>query len=194
MKTFNVLRGAAALGLVLAAGSACAHTGHGTSSLFEGLVHPLGLDHLLAMVAVGVWSAAAFDGARRWIAPLTFLTAMTVAALLAMGGVTLPFVEQGLALSVLMFGAMLAFAKRVPAAPGLALVAAAAALHGLAHGAELPAGANAAGYALGFLATTAALHAAGVGLGLALRERGERLWQAGGALLGAAGLVLLAQV
>ncbi|MFT3957457.1 MAG: HupE/UreJ family protein [Piscinibacter sp.] len=194
MKPLNVLRGTAALGLVLAAGTASAHTGHGTESLFEGLAHPLGLDHLLAMVAVGVWSAVAFDGARRWLAPLTFLAAMTAAALLALAGLALPFVEQGIALSVLLFGAMLAFARRVPAAPGLALVAMAAALHGLAHGAELPAGASVAGYALGFLTSTAALHAGGVGLGLALRERGQRLWQAGGALLGMAGLLLLARV
>jgi len=189
----NLLRGAAALGLALAAGTASAHTGHGSESLFQGLAHPLGLDHLLAMVAVGVWSAAAFDGARRWLAPLTFLTAMTAAALLAMAGVVLPFVEHGIALSVLMFGAMLAFAKRVSAAPGLALVAAAAALHGMAHGAELPAGASVAGYALGFLATTAALHAGGVGLGVALRERGAWIWRSGGALLGLAGVVLLAR-
>jgi urease accessory protein len=188
----KLLRGAAALGLALAAGTASAHTGHGTESLFQGLAHPLGLDHVLAMVAVGVWSAAAFDGARRWIAPLTFLAAMTAAALPAMAGLALPFVEHGIALSVAMFGAMLAFAKRVPAGPGLALVAAAAALHGVAHGAELPAGASVAGYALGFLATTAALHAAGVGLGAMLRERGAWIWRSGGALLGVAGIVLLA--
>jgi urease accessory protein len=189
----KLLRGAAALGLALAAGTVSAHTGHGTESLFQGLAHPLGLDHLLAMVAVGVWSAAAFDGARRWIAPLTFLAAMTAAALLAMAGLALPFVEHGIALSVAMFGAMLACAKRVPAAPGIALVAAAAALHGVAHGAELPAGASVAGYALGFLATTAALHAGGVGLGVALRERGAWIWRSGGALLGLAGVVLLAR-
>lgn len=193
----KLLRGAAALGLALAAGTASAHTGHGTESLFQGLAHPLGMDHLLAMVAVGVWSAAAFDGARRWIAPLTFLAAMTAAALLAIvgpiAGLALPFVEHGIALSVAMFGAMLAFAKRVPAAPGIALVTAAAALHGVAHGAELPAGASVAGYALGFLATTAALHAGGVGLGVALRERGAWIWRSGGALLGLAGVVLLAR-
>ncbi len=194
MNTRIALRGAAALALALAAGTAAAHTGHGTESLYEGLAHPLGLDHLLAMVAVGVWSAAAFEGAGRWLAPLTFLGAMTAAALLAMAGVTLPFVEHGIALSVAMFGAMLAFPRRVPALPGLALVAAAAALHGMAHGAELPAGASAAGYALGFLATTAALHAGGVGLGTLLRDRGARLWQAGGALLGVTGLALLARV
>lgn len=195
MKQRKLLRGAAAIGLMLAIGNASAHSGQGTASLFEGLAHPLvGLDHLLAMAAVGVWSTVAFDGARRWAAPLTFLAAMTLAALLAMGGLALPFVEHGIALSVVVFGAMLAFPKRVAGAPGLALVAVAAAWHGLAHGAELPAGASASAYAIGFLATTAALHAGGVGLGLALRERGQRLWRTGGLLLGSAGLVLLARI
>jgi urease accessory protein len=187
----KLLRGAAALGLALAAGTASAHTGHGTESLFQGLAHPLGLDHLLAMVAVGVWSAAAFDGARRWIAPLTFLAAMTAAALLAMAGLALPFVEHGIALSVAMFGAMLVLAHRLPAAAGLAAVAAAALLHGLAHGAEGPASAGYMAYAAGFLATTAALHAAGLLAATRLQEAGPRLWAALGAGLGLASVALL---
>jgi urease accessory protein len=187
----NLLRGACAAALLLAAGAASAHPGHGATSLFEGLVHPLGADHLLAMVAVGLWSAAALPGRRRWLGPLTFLSAMSAGALLGIAGVALSFVETGVAASVLVFGAMLACAPRLPAAPGLALVALAALLHGLAHGAELPVGASVAGYTLGFLASTAALHAGGVGLGVVLRERGARLWQAMGALLGLAGLVLL---
>lgn len=189
----NLFRTACAAVLLLAAGTASAHPGHGASSLFEGLVHPLGADHLLAMLAVGLWSAAALPGQRRWLGPLAFLSAMSAGALLAIAGVVPPFVETGVAASVLVFGAMLACAPRVPAAPGLALVALAASLHGAAHGAELPVGASVAGYALGFLASTAALHAGGIGLGVALRERGMRLWQAMGALLGAAGLVLLAR-
>jgi urease accessory protein len=190
----NLFRAACAAALLLAAGTASAHPGHGASSLFEGLVHPLGADHLLAMLAVGLWSAAALPGHRRWLGPLAFLAAMSAGALLAIAGFVPPFVETGVAASVLVFGAMLAFAPRVPAAPGLALVALAASLHGAAHGAELPVGASVAGYALGFLASTAALHAGGIGLGVALRERGTRLWQAMGALLGAAALVLLARV
>lgn len=190
-KTF--LRGSTALLLAAAAGGAAAHTGHGTGGLVEGLAHPFGADHLLAMVAVGVWSATALDGARRALGPLAFLLAMAGGAAWALAGGTLPFVEHGIALGVAGFGAMLAGARRVPAGPGLAVVALAASLHGLAHGAELPAGAGAAGYAAGFLATTAMLHAAGLGLGLALRERGPRLAPVLGALLGAAGLLLLAR-
>lgn len=188
------LRGLAALLLAALAGSAAAHTGHGTESLFVGLGHPFGLDHLLAMVAVGVWSAAAFDGARRWLGPITFLSAMTGGALLGFGGAALPGVEEGIAISIVVFGAMLAFAARLPAAPGLALVAAAALLHGLAHGAELPDAGLAGAYAAGFLATTALLHLGGLGLGLKLRSAAPRLWQGLGALLGAAGLTLLVRL
>lgn len=194
MTTKTMLRAAAAAALLLAAGGAAAHPGHGATGLAAGLAHPLGLDHLLAMVAVGLWSAAALAGPRRWLGPLAFLSAMTAGALLAVAGLVLPFVEQGLAASVLVFGALLAFATRVPAAAGLALIAMTASLHGFAHGSELPPGASATAYALGFLASTALLHAGGLGLGATLRERSARLWQAGGALLGLAGLVLLARV
>ena len=185
------LRGAAALLLAALAGSAAAHTGHGTESLFQGLAHPFGVDHLLAMVAVGVWSAAAFQGARRWLGPITFLSAMALGAGLAFGGLVVPWVEPGLAVSVIAFGAMLAFATRTPAGPGLLLVAASALLHGLAHGAELPGSAQVVAYATGFLATTALLHVGGLALGSRLLSAAPRLWQGLGALLGSAGLTLL---
>lgn len=191
--------GRALVGLVglLGAGAAFAHPGHGaTASLAEGLAHPFGIDHLLAMVAVGTWSAAALPAGRRWAGPATFLAAMTIGAMLAMAGLALPLlgtpIEAGVAASLLVFGLMLAFAARVPTGTGLVLIAAAASLHGIAHGAELPLGASALGYALGFLATTALLHTGGVGLGLALRQRATALMQAIGAVLGATGLVLLA--
>lgn len=188
------LRGAAALLLAALAGSAAAHTGHGTESLFQGLAHPFGVDHLLAMVAVGVWSAAAFQGARRWLGPITFLSAMALGAGLAFSGLAVPWVEPGLAVSVIAFGAMLAFATRTPAGPGLLLVAASALLHGLAHGAEFPGSVQVVAYATGFLATTALLHTGGLALGSRLRSAAPRLWQGLGALLGAAGLTLLMRV
>jgi urease accessory protein len=170
---------------------ASAHTGHGTHGVAEGLAHPLGLDHLLAMVAVGLWSALALPTGRRWQGPATFMAAMTVGAVLGAAGLGLPFVEQGIALSVALFGAMLIAAKRMPAHAGLAAVAAAAALHGLAHGAELPVGAAFVGYAAGFLATTGALHAAGLGLAARLKGVSVRVWHAAGGALGLAGLALL---
>lgn len=182
------------LTLVALAGAtsfAAAHTGHGAASLSEGLVHPLAADHLLAMVAVGLWSAVALNGARRWLGPLAFLAALTVGATLGAAGLALPFTEAGIALSVAGFGAMLIAGRRLPAGAGLALIAAAALLHGLAHGAEWPAGGSAAAYAAGFLGATALLHVAGVGFGTALRDAKAAVWRVLGSALGGAGLVLL---
>jgi len=170
---------------------ASAHTGHGTHGVAEGLAHPMGLDHLLAMVAVGIWSVLALPAGRRWQGPATFMTAMTAGAALGAMGLGLPFVEQGIALSVALFGAMLIVAKRLPSSAGLVAVAAAAALHGLAHGAELPVGASFAGYAAGFVATTAVLHGAGLGLATWLQGVSVRVWHAAGGALGLAGLALL---
>ncbi|MGQ3058942.1 MAG: HupE/UreJ family protein, partial [Nevskia sp.] len=151
-----------------AAGAAQAHTGHGTSSLFEGLVHPFGPDHLLAMVAVGVWSVSALPASRAWQGPATFLLALIVSATLGMLGFTVPYLEHGVSLSVVLFGGMLQHARRATVSPanGLGLIAAAASLHGLAHGAETPES-GFAGYAVGFLFTTARL------LGLSRRRLHE---------------------
>ncbi|MFO1338539.1 MAG: HupE/UreJ family protein [Burkholderiaceae bacterium] len=181
----------AALALLLAAGAAQAHTGHGTATAFEGLAHPLGWDHLLAMVAVGLWSARALPAGRRALGPLAFMAALAAGAAAGAAGWGGPLVEPGVALSVALFGAMLLLARRLPLAAGLVATAAAAAVHGLAHGAELPAGGGFAAYAAGFLATTAVLHAAGLGLGGLLRDAGTRTWQALGGTLGLAGLALL---
>jgi urease accessory protein len=192
MKTSRILsRAAAALALAAAAGSAAAHPGHATS-LAEGLAHPfLGLDHLLAMVAVGLWSARALPAARRWQGPAVFLGAMMAAALATLGGVTLPGVEAGIAASVLLCGALVACATMLPAGAGLALVAVTALFHGLAHGAEAPAGGFAA-FALGFSLATAALHGSGLALAQRLQQLPARGWSLIGALLGAGGLALLA--
>lgn len=182
-----------------AAGAAQAHTGHGTSSLFEGLVHPFGPDHLLAMVAVGVWSVSALPASRAWQGPATFLLALIVSATLGMLGVTVPYLEHGVSLSVVLFGGMLLLARRATLSPaiGLGLIAAAASLHGLAHGSETPES-GFAGYAVGFLFTTALLHIGGVGIGLGIKRwLAERSgWALGGlgALLSAAGLYLFGQL
>jgi urease accessory protein len=198
MQSKNIRRAATAALLAGLAGAAQAHTGHGTHSLMEGLVHPFGLDHLLAMVAVGVWSVSALPQGKAWQGPATFLLALVTSAALGAAGVSLPFLEQGVALSVVLFGAMLVLARQpMPAAVGLGLVAAAASLHGLAHGAETPA-TGFAGYAAGFLLTTAALHVGGVVAGLGIRRAlNERSgWALGGlgAVLGASGLVLFGQL
>lgn len=199
MKT-QTTRGLIAATLLAGAASAAqAHTGHGTSSLFEGLVHPFGPDHLLAMVAVGVWSVSALPASRAWQGPATFLLALIVSATLGMLGFTVPYLEHGVSLSVVLFGGMLLLARRATVSPaiGLGLIAAAASLHGLAHGSETPES-GFAGYAVGFLFTTALLHVGGVGIGLGIRRwLAERSgWALGGmgALLSAAGLYLFGQL
>ncbi len=177
---------------------ASAHTGHGTESFMEGLVHPFGLDHLLAMVAVGIWSVAALPARQAWQGPATFLLTLVLSAVLGASGVTLPYLEHAIALSVVLFGAMLVMAaKPLPTSVGLGLIAAAASLHGLAHGAETPA-TGFAGYAVGFLLTTAALHLGGVGAGLAVRRwlaaRSGVVLGGLGTALGVAGVYLFTQV
>mgnify|MGYP001242801122 CR=1 FL=1 len=177
---------------------AMAHTGHGTHSLTEGLMHPFGADHLLAMLAVGIWSVSALPASKVWQGPATFMLALVISAGLGASGVGVPFLEHAIALSVTLFGAMLILAaKPVPKALGLGLIAAAAALHGLAHGAETPE-TGFAGYAAGFLLTTATLHLSGVGAGLSIRrwlaDRSATALGTLGAALGFAGLYLFSQI
>jgi len=196
MQTFaprRALRVAAVGAAALAAGAAQAHTGHEGHTLYAGLSHPFGLDHLLAMVAVGAWSAAMFDGARRWIAPMLFLAALAAGAAAGMAGFGGFGVEHGIALSVSLFGLLLIAGRVLPVSAGLVLVAAAGVLHGVAHGAEAPA-AGAAMYAAGFLATTALLHGAGVGLGALMQRGSQWLRLASGSALAATGLLLLTRV
>jgi urease accessory protein len=186
------------LGLACTTVAAQAHTGHGTSSLMEGLMHPVGADHLLAMVAVGIWSVAGLAAHKAWQGPAMFMLALVISALLGTMGLTLPYLEHAIVLSVVLFGAMLVLTRQaMPPALGLGLIAAAASLHGLAHGSEAP-GANFAGYAAGFMLTTAALHLGGMGIGLAVRrllaERRGLALSGLGTVLGGAGLYLFTQL
>ncbi|GAB4356295.1 MAG: HupE/UreJ family protein [Oricola sp.] len=149
--------------LTLAASPAFAHTGHGVSGLQAGIVHPiLGPDHLMAMVAVGVWSAA--QPARlAWRGPVAFVAMLAAGALLGVGGIPLPFVEPGILASVVVLGLMIATARVFPAGLGLVVIGGFALLHGHAHGTEA-AGAL-TGYMAGFMATSVLLHATGYGAG-----------------------------
>lgn len=190
-----------ALALALS-GTVCAaraHTGHGAEGLFAGLEHPLGPDHLLAMLAVGLWSVFVLPAGRAWAGPATFMLALVFGAACGAGGATLPYLEHAISVSVVLFGLMLvAAARQRPMNWGLGLIAAAALLHGLAHGAEAPGAAGFAGYAAGFLVTTALLHAGGVFGGLVLRRRlASRAAQAlsgVGLAFGGAGIYLLSQL
>lgn len=198
MQAKTIHRATAAALLAGLAGAAQAHTGHGTSSLMEGLVHPFGPDHLLAMVAVGIWSVVALPRDKAWQGPATFLLALIVSATLGMQGMNVPYLEHGVSLSVVLFGLMLIVATRpMPPAIGLGLIAIASSLHGLAHGSETPES-GFAGYAVGFLLTTAVLHIGGVGIGLAIRRwLGRRSGVALGGLgtaLSAAGVYLFSQL
>ena len=188
----------AATGLLVLAGSAQAHTGHDASSLMSGLVHPLGLDHMLAMLAVGLWSVRVLPAQRAWQGPALFMLALVAGAVMGMLGLQFAMLEQLIALSVVLFGAMLMMSVyKVPAMLGLGAVAVSALAHGMAHGAEAPASGFGA-YALGFLATTAVLHFGGVAAGLGLQKFMAR--KAGtvvvtlGSVLGLTGLYLVSQV
>ncbi|MDZ5461383.1 HupE/UreJ family protein [Azohydromonas lata] len=195
MKHSRILsRATAALALAGAAGTAAAHPGH-AASLADGLTHPfLGLDHLLAMVAVGLWSARALPAQQRWQGPAVFVAALLAAALASLGGVSLPGVELSIAASVVLCGALVAGAREIPARAGLALVGATALFHGLAHGAEAPMGGfgGFAAFALGFTASTAALHLAGLWLAARLQRLPALAWSFIGAAVGTGGLALLA--
>lgn len=198
MQPQNIRRLSAAVLLAGLASAAQAHTGHGTHSLMQGLAHPFGLDHLLAMVAVGVWSVSALPEGKTWQGPATFLLALVLSAIAGVGGQTMPGLEQAVALSVVLFGAMLMASRmKMPPALGLPMIAAAASLHGLAHGAEAPAS-GVMGYAAGFLLTTAVLHLGGVSIGLAIRRwleaRSSAVLGGMGATLGVAGLYLFGQL
>jgi len=182
-----------AIVLLFAAAPASAHTGHALDGLSAGFGHPFGgLDHLLAMVAVGVWGA--WLGRRLlWLAPASFMAAMALGAGLAFAGLPFPGVELAVAGSVVVLGVLIAGAFRLPGAVGAALVAAFGFAHGHAHGGELPVAADAAIYAAGFLVATGLLHALGAGAALLSLDSRRWTWlRAAGALVAAAGLWLAA--
>ena len=162
-------------------GIASAHPGHDGGAL-AGLLHPfLGADHLLAMIAVGLW-AAQLGGRARWLLPVSFVALLALSGALAMAGVALPMVEAGVATSVMLLGLLIAFAVKLPPAPGAAMVGLFAVFHGYAHGVEMPAAFSAWQYGFGFVVSSAALH--GLGLYAGLRSRGPGSWaRATGALI-----------
>ena len=181
-----------ALALLLAPGLAFAHPGHQAAGLLAGLAHPmLGLDHLLAMFAVGLW-AAQQSGAARWALPGVFVVSMLLGGLLGFAGVQLPLLETGIAASVLAFGLLVAVAVRLPMALALSLTAAFALSHGVAHGLELPTLASPWGYALGFVSATAALHTAGYALVRLLPQAAAPLIRLAGVATALTGACLLA--
>ncbi|TRX73978.1 HupE/UreJ family protein [Pseudomonas mangiferae] len=171
---------------------AFAHPGHDSTGLLAGVAHPLtGLDHLLAMLAVGLW-AAQQQGAARWALPATFVGSMLVGGLLGFSGVALPFLETDIAASVLALGLLVALAVRPPLALALGLTALFAVAHGTAHGLELPDLASPWTFAAGFVAATAALHAAGYGVVRVLPRAAAPLVRLAGAVSAVIGAWMLA--
>ena len=150
---------------------AYAHVGVGdTHGFLHGLMHPLsGIDHLCAMVAVGLW-AAQMGGRSVWLVPLTFVSVMALGGGLAMAGIDLSFAEHGIALSVLMLGVLIAASIRLPLWLSCSMVGLFALFHGHAHGSEMPESVSGLAYALGFMLSTALLHIAGIMFGLRMQR------------------------
>jgi urease accessory protein len=175
---------------------ASAHTGVGDASgLVHGMIHPVtGIDHVLTMVTVGLF-AAHLGGRALWLVPASFVAMMAFGGALGFYGVALPFIETGIACSVVVLGIVVALQTSLPLTAAMGLVGAFAVLHGHAHGTEMPMDISALGYGLGFLLATALLHVVGIGLGLALgrlsHRSARRLSQVGGAGIAVAGVALL---
>jgi urease accessory protein len=178
---------------LLAPASAMAHTGHEVSGFMAGLSHPFGgLDHLLAMIAVGLW-AARMGGRALWSVPAAFVITMFVGGALAVSGVTVPFIEGGIVLSVIVMGILLAFAVKFSPAICSVIVASFALFHGAAHGAEMPLAANGLTYAVGFALATAVLHIAGIALAkVSVQVKAELATRIAGGAIAVTGLVMAA--
>jgi urease accessory protein len=159
-----------ALVLLLGSSAAMAHTGAGTTGGFAaGFMHPiLGWDHVVAMVAVGLWGA--FLGRPAiWVLPVVFPLVMAFGGALGVIGVPLPAVETGIAASAIVLGCMVALAARPPLWVAAVLVGIFAIFHGHAHGTELPGSANPLAFSLGFVIATGMLHVCGIAFGLLVR-------------------------
>jgi urease accessory protein len=179
MKRSSILLPALA-GLILLPGLASAHILPGTThGWHDGFAHPFsGLDHLLAMFAVGLW-AAQHRGRALWMIPLTFVGVMALGGIMGLSGVALPGVELGIALSVLVLGVLIATATKLQVTWGMALVGLFALCHGYAHGHEMPASVGAFPFSAGFIAATLILHALGIAAGLFLQKQPRAIRWAG---------------
>jgi urease accessory protein len=183
--------------LLIGAAAAQAHTGIGdTQGLAHGFAHPLGsIDHVLVMVAVGLF-AAHLGGRALWLVPLSFVATMALGGALGAAGAGLPLAEIGIALSVVILGIAVAARLHLPTVAAMGLVGCFALFHGQAHGAELPEAASGLAYGAGFLLASGCLHALGIGLGLAIGKAGDafgdRVLRAAGSAMAVLGVAILA--
>ena len=193
----KLLSGLTLAAVTLAPAAAFAHAGHGEHGEFiHGFMHPLtGLDHLLAMVTVGIL-AYQIGGRALWAVPATFLAVMAAGGLLGVAGISFYFVEPGIAASVVVLGIIVALALKPPVALAMAVVAVFAVFHGYAHGIEAPLG-SAATYGAGFLVATALLHAFGIAFGMLVgriaASQGQIGYRLAGSAVAVAGLVILSR-
>jgi urease accessory protein len=182
-----------ALGLIfILPDTAMAHTGVGGATGFiQGFGHPLtGVDHLLVMLAAGLW-AAQIGGRAVWIVPGVFVTVMVLGGTLGFAGVSLPYIEEGILLSVLALGVLIAGAYKLPGLVSALVIGLFALFHGFAHSAEMPAATGAAAYCIGFALATAMLHSIGVLSGLGLQTLNlEKVTRFTGATIALGGIYL----
>jgi urease accessory protein len=198
MNTLNApqraMRSALGLAILLATTTtAHAHSEGGLAGGFlSGFFHPInGIDHVIAMVAVGLWGAFLGSPAL-WVLPMVFPLVMTIGGALGVMGVPVPAVETGIAVSAIALGGVVAGAVRPPLWVAAVLVGVFAIFHGHAHGTELPSAADPIAYSLGFVTATGLLHLAGIGLGLLTRwPAGVKAVRAMGAGIAVGGLGFL---
>ncbi|WGR75106.1 MULTISPECIES: HupE/UreJ family protein [unclassified Bradyrhizobium] len=194
MSTRHTINALTAIAILALAQPAFAHEQAGVGGgLVQGLLHPLtGVDHLIAMVAVGIWGAQ-LGAPAIWVLPITFPLVMALGGVLGVLKVPLPVPEAVIAMSALVLGAAVALRLRLPFAVAAIIVAVFAIFHGHAHGAELPTSANPLAYGLGFVVATGLLHLCGILIGALTRwSAGERLIQGLGVVIAILGGYFLA--
>lgn len=191
----GVIRYVAAPIALLAATPACAHTGSVSGGFVGGFAHPIfGPDHLIAMVAVGLWGTFLGPPAI-YMLPVAFPLVMAAGGVLGIAGVPLPGAEIGIAISAIVLGLMVATEARPPIWMAVTIVGVFAIFHGYAHGAELPAGADAVAFSLGFVIATGLLHLTGIAFGLLARwPMGKAAVRTAGAVIACAGAVFLSRL
>lgn len=168
-----------------------AHTGVAQHGFMSGLAHPfLGLDHLLAMLAVGVW-AGAMGGKASWRIPLAFIVIMAISGLLSQGLTSIPLIESGIAVSLLLLGLFIVLAIKLPVVMGMMVVSLFAVFHGVAHGVELPVAASPLWYVSGFVLATTLLHVVGVIAATSQNEKSLVIVRLTGALIATTGGIML---
>jgi len=183
--------------LVWLPAGAFAHTAGGAAGagFLTGFRHPLGgIDHVLAMLAVGMWGAQLGSPAI-WALPVAFPQVMALGGVAAILGLPLVGIELGVTLSVLVLGSMIALDRRPPIWGAFLIVSFFAVFHGYAHGAELPGKTGAVAYSAGFVIATGLIHLTGIGIGLVVKlPHGAKALRAGGSAIAGAGLFLTGQL